>query len=113
MLIAANKIEESFRVTKTDIEARPIYVRLDNHIESHFLSCFVSLVMIRLIQKKLNNQYSAAVIQEALNSCEVFEIGQGYCKLFANENMQKINEAYNISITNQIEKKENIKKFFK
>jgi transposase len=48
-----SKIEDSFRVIKGDLEGRPIYVRTPEHINAHFLICFIALTMIRLIQYKV------------------------------------------------------------
>ncbi len=44
------RIEESFRVTKSEVEARPVYVRTPAHIEAHFLTCYAALVILRLLQ---------------------------------------------------------------
>jgi len=48
-----SKIEEAFRTIKTDLEGRPVYVRKDEHINAHFLICFIALTMIRIIQYKI------------------------------------------------------------
>ena len=64
------EIEETFRITKSDLLARPVYVYDEGHINAHFLSCFIALTILRLIQKKLNKQYSAAAIIECLNKIE-------------------------------------------
>jgi len=48
-----SRIEDSFRITKSDLEGRPVYVRTPEHINAHFLTCFVALTMIRLIQYKI------------------------------------------------------------
>lgn len=61
------EIEETFRVTKGTLEARPVYVSREDRIEAHFLTCFIALVIIRLIQKKTGRQYSAERIVECLN----------------------------------------------
>jgi transposase len=60
------QIEESFRVTKSDLEARPVYVSLYEHINAHFLVCFIALVIIRLIQLRLGRAYSPEIIIENL-----------------------------------------------
>ena len=52
------KIEETFKLTKTNLRTRPVYVWTKNHIESHFLSCFISLVIIRLLEIKVDNKIS-------------------------------------------------------
>lgn len=61
------EIEETFRVTKGTLEARPVYVSREDRIDAHFLTCFIALVIIRLIQKKTNRQYSVERIIECLN----------------------------------------------
>lgn len=48
-----SRIEDSFRITKSDLEGRPVFVRTKEHINAHFLVCFIALTMIRLIQYKV------------------------------------------------------------
>lgn len=48
-----SRIEDSFRIIKSDLEGRPIYVRTEEHIKAHFLICFIALTIIRLIQYKI------------------------------------------------------------
>ncbi len=62
------EIEETFKVTKGTIEARPVFVSREDRIGAHFLTCFISLVIIRLIQKKTGRKYSPEKIIECLNS---------------------------------------------
>jgi transposase len=61
------EIEETFRVTKGTLEARPVYVSREDRIGAHFLTCFIALVIIRLIQKKTDRRYSAERIIKCLN----------------------------------------------
>ena len=44
------KIEESFKITKSELETRPVYVWTPKHIEAHFLICYIALVILRLLQ---------------------------------------------------------------
>lgn len=48
------KIEESFKITKSDFKTRPIYVSLETHIEAHFLTCFVALLLTRILELRMN-----------------------------------------------------------
>ena len=48
-----SRIEDQFRVMKSDLETRPVYVRTREHIEAHLLICLISLTMIRMIQCKI------------------------------------------------------------
>lgn len=60
------RIEESFRVTKSELEDRPVYVWTRKHIEAHFLVCYVALVIVRLIQADFDYKYSAGTILSEL-----------------------------------------------
>jgi len=62
------EIEETFKVTKGTIEARPVYVSREDRIGAHFLTCFIALVIIRLIGKKTGRKYSPEKIISCLNS---------------------------------------------
>lgn len=71
------KIEESFRVMKSDLEGRPVYVRNDSRIEGHFLICFIALTLMRILEHKLQHKFPAHQIQKALKdaTCEPLEKG--------------------------------------
>jgi len=61
------RIEDSFRITKSDLEARPVYLSRTDRMKAHFLICFIALVIVRLIQKKTNHAHAPAVLIEAMN----------------------------------------------
>jgi len=61
------RIEEAFKVTKSDLAARPVYLSRNDHIQAHFLICFVALVIVRLLVLRLGNKYSIPSIVESLN----------------------------------------------
>lgn len=65
------EIEENFRIMKTDFEARPVYVRRDDRIKAHFLTCYISLLVYRLLEKKLDNQYTCEEILSELRDMQV------------------------------------------
>lgn len=58
------RIEETFKVTKTTLKTRPVYVRDEKHIEAHFLTCYIALVILRLLQLKTG--LTCAQIQEEM-----------------------------------------------
>ena len=60
------EIEENFRIMKTDFEARPVYVRREERIKAHFLTCYISLLVYRLLEKKLGNNYTCNEILSIL-----------------------------------------------
>lgn len=65
------EIEESFRIMKTEFEARPVYVRREDRIKAHFMTCYISLLIYRLLEKKLGNVYTASQILETLRSMQM------------------------------------------
>ena len=46
------EIEENFRIMKTEFEARPVYVQRDDRIKAHFLTCYLSLLLYRLVREE-------------------------------------------------------------
>ena len=72
------RIEESFKVTKSELEARPVYVWTKEHIEAHFLTCFVALTIARILENKLERKYSIGTILESLSKAECSLIQQNY-----------------------------------
>ena len=60
------RIEESFKITKSDLEARPVFVSTRDHIEAHFLTCFVALTIARILEMKTEHKYSITKILESL-----------------------------------------------
>ena len=62
------KIEDCFRISKSDLETRPVFLSRKDRIESHFLICFISLVVMRLIQKRTNNTISSEKLIDAMNN---------------------------------------------
>ena len=72
------RIEESFKITKSELEARPVYVWTNEHIEAHFLTCFVALTLSRILEMKLEHKYSAGRILESLSKANCSLIQQNY-----------------------------------
>ena len=72
------RIEESFKITKSELEARPVYVWTKEHIEAHFLTCFVALTIARILENRLAQKYSIGTILESLSKAECSLIQQNY-----------------------------------
>ena len=74
-LIDINKqrweIEENFRIMKSEFEARPVFVRREDRIKAHFLTCFISLLVYRLLEKKLGEEFTCSQILETLRNMNV------------------------------------------
>ena len=65
------EIEENFRIMKTEFEAHPVYVRRDDRIKAHFMTCYISLLIYRLLEKKIGDNYTSHQIIEALRSMQM------------------------------------------
>ncbi len=73
------KIEESFRIMKTDFASRPVFVSREDRIRAHFLTCYLSLLIYRLLEKKLGNNYSSSQIIRTLREYNMLKIsGEGF-----------------------------------
>ena len=107
------KIEDSFKVTKTDFETKPVYVYKPSHIEAHFLTCFLALLIMRIIQHKINNQMSPSRIIKALNSAKANPLEKGFYRVQANEDMKILNELIGIKWTDKFAKVEQINHYGK
>lgn len=69
------EIEETFKITKSTLETRPVYVSLKDHIEAHFLTCFIALVLVRLLEFKLDGKFTTEEIISSLKkyNCSLTE----------------------------------------
>jgi len=72
------KIEESFKITKSDLESRPVYLSTKVHIEAHFLTCFVALVVARLLECNMKKKYPVSAMLESLGKASCSHIEQNY-----------------------------------
>ena len=80
------QIEECFRIMKTDFSARPVYLHNESRIKAHFLICFLSLLVYRLLERKLENKYTCETILDTLKGINFAEIQeQGFMPLYKRE----------------------------
>ena len=108
-----SRIEDCFKVMKTTFDARPIYVWTRPHIDAHFLVCFISLIIMRLLEQRLNRQFSPERIQAALQSAQCRPMGQGYWEVFGNNDFLEINEILEKKWNRQYVPLEALKKYGK
>ena len=75
-------IEESFRISKSDLETRPIYLTTDTHIDAHLLTCFVSLIVVRMMQYKMGkDKISIDRLKTVLAMCTCEKINELFVHL--------------------------------
>ena len=68
------QIEAAFRTMKSEFKARPVYLRNDDRINAHFLTCFLSLLILKIIEKKVGNEYSEEQILHTLRDMSVYRL---------------------------------------
>lgn len=67
------QIEECFRIMKTDFKARPVYLQTRDRIEAHFLTCFISLIVYRILSNKLNNKYTVCELLKTIRNMKLLD----------------------------------------
>jgi len=107
------KIEDCFRVTKTELESRPVYVWTEEHIQAHFLTCFISLIFIRLLQYRTNWDMSPERMIRALNSAKATRLQDDYYRLQESPDMQELNKLLGLDWTKGIVKFEELRNYAK
>lgn len=86
-IVKANRrrweIEECFRIMKTDFEARPVYLKRQERIMAHFMTCFIALIVYRYLERKLENKYTIDQILSTLREMDFLKYeGKGYQPIY-------------------------------
>ena len=103
------EIEESFRIMKNDFLAR------EDRIKAHFMTCFISLFIYRLLEKKLNYKYTTSEILTTLRTMNVFENkGDGYLPIYTRTDLtDDLHELFGFRTDYEINSYKDFKKIFK
>ena len=109
------EIEESFRIMKSEFKARPVYLKRDDRIKAHFITCFISLMIYRLLEKKLDEKYTCNEIVEGLRNMNFMELsGEGYIPAYVrNEFTDDLHKVFKFRTDYQIVKTKEMKRIFK
>ena len=109
------EIEESFRIMKSEFKARPVYLSRDDRITAHFTTCFLSLVILRYLEKRLEEKYTSSEIIDCLKNMDFMEsIGNGYIPTYTRTDLtDDLHEKFGFRTDYQIVTKYNLKKIFK
>jgi transposase len=93
------KIEESFRITKNTLEARPAYLSREDHINANFLVNFLTITIGRLLEIRLRHKYPMVRILEALRSVNCSHLDQNiYLFDYRNEITDELNKVFELNI---------------
>ena len=108
------EIEESFRILKTDFDSGTIHLSREDRIKAHFLTCFISLLIYRILENKLNYKYTNTQIIDKLREMEVFEEkGAGYSPAYVRDDLtDDLHEIFGFRTDYEIVSYENFKKIF-
>ena len=109
------EIEECFRIMKSEFKARPVYLSRDDRIKAHFTTCFLSLVIFRLLEKKLHERYTCQEIIHELRDMNFLEVkGNGYVPAYTRTDFtDDLHEAAGFRTDYQIVNSIQMKKIFR
>lgn len=98
------KIEESFRIMKSDLDARPAFVQTVNAIKGHFLICYIATLLGRILQYKVfDNKFSAGEIRDYIRSFKVTKTKHSYVNTTNDSPMaMELEERFNLPVRDWI-----------
>lgn len=108
------RIEESFKIMKSDLDARPVFLQKRETITGHFLICYLTVLLIRLLQfNVLEDKYSSNEILNLIKGFDVVKAGSKYINTSCDSQLiQELESKYNIPIRNYFLSETNIKHIF-
>lgn len=106
------KIEECFRIMKSEFKARPIYLSRRDRITAHFMTCFTALIIYRILEKKLQEKYTCEeTIRTLRNMNMLIYPGEGYVPEYTRTDLtDALHDAFGFRTDYQITSQRNIKK---
>src|SRR5690625_3396945 len=109
------EIEETFRILKSEFRARPVFLQKDERIKAHFLTCFLSLLIYRILEKKLEEDYSSNKIISTLKNMNVKELdGEGYIPVYTRtEITDSLHNIFNFRTDYQITSQKNMREILR
>ena len=109
------EIEESFRIMKGEFKARPVYLSRDDRIKAHFTTCFLALLIHRILEKKLSEKYTCAEIIDCLRNMNlVKEHEEGYIPAYTRTDLtDKLHDIFGFRTDYEITTLNEMKKIFK
>jgi len=107
------EIEESFRIMKSEFNARPVYLSREDRIHAHFLICFLSLIIYRYLEKKLDGKYTTTEIIDTLRNMFFTTKDNDYIPVYKRTVMtDKLHETFKFRTDYEIITQKNMKKIF-
>ncbi|NMA64810.1 MAG: IS1634 family transposase [Clostridiaceae bacterium] len=109
------QIEECFRIMKSEFKARPVFLSRDDRIKAHFMTCFISLIIYRLLETKLNGKYTCHEILGKLKEMNFYQVkGEGYIPTYTRDDLtDDLHEAFGFRTDYQIISLKEMKKILR
>ena len=109
------EIEECFRIMKSEFKARPVYLKRNDRIKAHFMICFITLMIYRFLEKKLNGKFTCRQIIDGLRSMNFYKIhGEGYVPTYTRTDFtDALHEAFGFRTDYEITTLKQMKRIFK
>lgn len=109
------QIEECFRIMKSEFKARPVYLSRDDRITAHFIVCFIALVVYRLLEKKLGEQFTCSEIVQGLRDMNFYQIkNEGFVPTYTRTDFTDcLHDVFGFRTDYQILPMRQLKKIFK
>jgi len=109
-----SRIEETFKISKSDFDSRPVFVRTNEHIDAHFATCFTALVLIRILQAKLENKYPVGKILHALRKYSCVQIDANtYQFVYFDKVLRACEKNFGIKLDNKYQNRLQIRRMLK
>lgn len=118
-IIKVNKrrweIEESFRILKSDFKARPVYLKRDDRIKAHFTTCFLALLIYRILEHKLDEKYTSTKIIQTLRDMNFKNLeGFGYLPTYTRTDLtDALHQQFSFKTDTEIVSESMMKKIIK
>jgi hypothetical protein len=108
------RIEDSFKVTKTYFQARPVYVWLNEHIDAHFATCFLALVLIRLLEAKLGYAFPAGKVLNSLRKYNCTHLDANYWQFtYYDEILDACAKAFHVTLDDKYKTQQEIQRLLR
>jgi hypothetical protein len=109
------EIEECFQIMKSEFKSRPVYLSRDNRIKAHFMTCFIALIIYRLLERKLNEKYTCCEIIDGLRDLNFYHVkGEGYIPTYTRTDFtDDLHDAFGFRTDYEINSTGTMKKIFK
>lgn len=109
-----SRIEDTFKISKSEFDSRPVFVWTNDHIDAHFTTCFTALVLIRLLQAKLDNKYPVGRIIKSLKDyCCIPLDMNNYQFTYFDEILRSIGKAFDMSLDNKYRTRQEIQRLLR